>query len=291
MHASFFSFANSERVSQAESVIEASGFPSHPKILFAINSHIDKGEPDFDQIEDLIKQDYSLFTRLLKIAESPRFAIRNGCTSFSELLETMGIDTIKRFITETALERTLRGHEYDFNRFWYHSLTISSLCHKLSKRYCPHLSNKAYTLGLFHDVGVIVLSKINPTYVEFVEKALVFDSNITAKEIALVETDHSAVGKVFSQEWALSPTVSEAIEFHHNPDYSIHKSEETKFLKGILQLAELLYSFMSSRDILSLAPDEASQSALSYIQSMFEIGNTELKELNKVVHEALSDIV
>ena len=291
MHASFFSLSNFERVSRAESVIEVTRFPSHPKILFAINSHIDKGEPDFDQIEDLIKQDFGLFTRLLKIAESPRFAVRNRYNSIGEVLMGMGIDTIKRFITETALERALRGHDSYFNRFWFHSTTISSLCHKLSARYCPDLSNKAYTMGLFHDVGAIVLLKFDPIYIDLIDNALVFDSSIIAKEMALVGTDHSAIGKVFSQKWALSPTVSEAIEFHHNPDYKIHKSEETKYLKGILQLAELLYGFVSNRGTLSIAPDEASLSALSYIQSMFEIGNTELGELTNVVHEALSETI
>lgn len=62
-------------------------------------------------------------------------------------------------------------------------------------------ANNAYTLGLFYDVGAVLIPLYHEEYAEHIHRALPLHFGITKVEFNLVKTNHCAVGELFTRNW------------------------------------------------------------------------------------------
>ena len=61
------------------------------------------------------------------------------------------------------------------------------------------------------------------------------------------------------------------IQFHHSADYSLHRTQEGRQLKAILQLAELFYQREANPGQVDLAVSEAHHSLLQVIAEQLSV--------------------
>lgn len=128
---------------------------------------------------------------------------------------------------------------FGFNRIWYwiHSLACGLLAEQIARRASFDDKENAFTTGLLHDLGKIVLDDflIGP-YGQVVRKAHTDGIAIREAEQDLLERNHAQVGGAITANWRFLDCVSEAIADHHQHDKLI--ADDAPSLAGAVFLAD-----------------------------------------------------
>jgi putative nucleotidyltransferase with HDIG domain len=122
---------------------------------------------------------------------------------------------------------------------YHHAIGTAIIAEKLANltgRISPSL---AYTAGLLHDIGKVVLDQYLYAYFPFFYRQL----NEEKKDLVEVEKnelgiDHTEVGGDLAHNWSLPESLVETIRHHHKPENTVQNTE----LVHIVYLADLLMS-------------------------------------------------
>ena len=82
-------------------------------------------------------------------------------------------------------------------------------------------SKLAYTAGLLHDIGKVVLDQyITGAYPMLYREFQDRQSEIIEVENSILGKDHTQIGALLANSWSLPDSLSDAIRFHHSPEES-----------------------------------------------------------------------
>jgi HD-like signal output (HDOD) protein len=144
----------------------------------------------------------------------------------------------------SVLGKTLGGYDLDSAGAWRHSLLTASASRILAVRKKPDLEGDAFSAGLIHDVGKLVLD----AYVldrkdEFDRLTAGGRNSMLAAEQHLLGLDHAEIGYEVCQHWNIPETISHAIKYHHDPAKS-----EKDILAHIVFMANSIANIVKSME-------------------------------------------
>jgi len=106
---------------------------------------------------------------------------------------------------------------FDFDAFWRHSIGTALAAGALARRTGLD-EDAAFTLGLVHDIGRLVLiSSYEGEFEEVVAYQAEHDCLMHVAEQRLFGVDHAQVGGVVAEHWHFAPEIVAAITLHHRP--------------------------------------------------------------------------
>jgi len=106
-------------------------------------------------------------------------------------------------------------------KLWDHSMSVGALATKLAQDENPMAAIDAFTAGLLHDIGEVVLAINLPDQFVAAQK-LVENEKISRSESErrVFGTTHAEVGAYLLCLWGLPTQVVEAVAYHHTPNDS-----------------------------------------------------------------------
>lgn len=242
-----------EHIKKAQEIVSSIGIPSQPEIVMDINREINKPEADLSKISDIVIMDVAMSAKLLKIANSPFFGLKEKVDSIQRALALLGLKNFYNIILATSLRENLGGRGPAIEKFWSHSMAVAAISSHVAKKVSFSSIDQAYTAGLFHDCGVPLLIKKYPDYAEIADYALGvvgteslkgLSKSIIGIEDDRYNTHHCAIGYLVAKSWHLSPAVTQSILHHHFVNIDIHPDTATKQLSAILLLADYIGGYM-----------------------------------------------
>lgn len=165
---------------EAEKIVKEIGIPGRPQTLIDINIELKKPYPDFDTLSRYIEKDIHLIVTILKLVNSPFFGLRHKIDSAKRALTLLGLNNFNNIILASCMHHAFKGNyvsERKFEQFYTHSLLVADVSRFLSQNILtktkehidPYL---AYMVGVFHDCGVLIMSKKFPDYYEKMNREL-----------------------------------------------------------------------------------------------------------------------
>jgi putative nucleotidyltransferase with HDIG domain len=122
---------------------------------------------------------------------------------------------------------------------YYHAIGTAIIAEKLAAMTGKANQELAYTAGLLHDIGKVVLDQyITSAYPLFYRNMIENEQNFSESEKAILGVDHSEVGGKLAEKWSFPITLSDSIRYHHIPEKATLNPE----LAHIVYLADLLMS-------------------------------------------------
>jgi len=156
----------------------------------------------------------------------------------------VGLEAIKNLVLSASVLDMFKGQKVDHDfqeRFWRHSLATASCTRLLARRVRSRGivdPDTAFSAGLLHDVGKMVISAFLPTEFARLTQARETDTTLTDHHLEqqTLGYSHAEIGGLVAVHWKLPQRLGNAITFHH----SLDPSRVENVLVALVQLGNFL---------------------------------------------------
>lgn len=242
------------------------------KILQQIDQFLEDERVGISEIAKLIEKDPALTTKLLKLANSPFYGVPKRITSVRTALNFLGVNIVKMLlIIDNFLEVSL----HEDLLLWEHFLSVGTVCQILSQKLDFKDSNTFYTLGLIHDIGLIIEKLSFPKEFKKIVEEVQGGKSLIEAENEILKFNHCELGVYLMENWNFPQKITEPILVHHE------FKKANKFLKEsvLLYLGDLLVWTRGLGESILFKRKELNP-------EVFQILSLDLKEIKEVFREA-----
>ena len=209
------------------------------KILRIINEEL----YEIQNVTEEIRKDQVISARTLKLCNSVIFASRNKIESLDHALVMLGQHLLLKFVISASLNSFFnqigQGYSLCKGGLYHHAVGTAVIAEKLANLTGKAEPSMAYTAGLLHDIGKVVLDQfINSGFSLFYRELNEEGKNFSEVEKQVLGTDHTEVGAQLALNWSFPKSLVETIRYHHVPE----NAATHKALVHIVYLADLLMS-------------------------------------------------
>lgn len=232
-----------------------------------IQKEVARDEPDVNRIEKLVTGDQALTTQVLKTANS---AFYKGLTKVPTVkaaivrLGTAEISNIVMLATQqkhyTAKDPRIRAM---MQKLWRHAVGCAIGAQWAAREFgFKHLAGEAFTAGLLHDVGKLLLFSVIETIQREKNVAVHSDESLLAE---IMQSFHTQHGYLLLRNWNLPASYCVIARDHHQPEF-----DRNNYLLIIVRLVNLAchklgIGLVTDPDIVLAATPEADQLGISEV--------------------------
>ncbi len=194
--------------------------PSLPAVVMELLSAIDQEDVDIAVLAKKVSHDQALTAKTLRLANSSLYGLQAKVTTIQQAITFLGFQTTRNLITAAAVTGCFAHGQcagFDERAFWRHSIATAACCKMIARR--VHFSQDiAFTAGLLHDIGRLVLvSTFAADYQRVLDYRRAHDVSVLEAERAVMGVDHVMAGMALAEHWNFSETMQSAIAYHHDP--------------------------------------------------------------------------
>ncbi len=193
--------------------------PTLPMVAMKVNELINNPNSTSAQIADVLKKDQVLVAKILRLVNSSYYAIPGGVTDVQRALAFLGFNTLAQLVLSLSIFTVFKGvdsSEFSMTDFWKHALGTAVCSELLSKKLKLGKPEEAFTCGLLHDIGKLVLNEIDSRRLaEIVADASAFKRSFVDVEKERDLPGHSYLGEVIATKWGLPQIIRLCIRYHH----------------------------------------------------------------------------
>ncbi len=198
-----------------------------PQVVQKAQSLMLDPNSSFDDLAGIIETDQDITLKILNVANSAYYSLKNNVCSVRQACVMLGLSVIGEIImaagTSNLFSKALEAYSMNPKGLWHHSLAVAFSSRKIADTVSPALVNEAFLSGLFHDVGKIILDDQIFSRNDSFKKFLGDDENTHFKiEKQILGFDHSEIASELCRRWKFPIKVTNAIRRHHastpNPD-------------------------------------------------------------------------
>jgi putative nucleotidyltransferase with HDIG domain len=199
-------------------------------------------EADNDEIIRVVQMDSVLSAKLLALCNSAAFGAR-AIGSIDQAVLHLGHREVFRLAISlgcgAAVAPALPGYGMEANALWRHSLlTALVTAPVMAALPVPAVEpGVAYTAGLLHDIGKVVLGQVLEVSSQARIRELVLrdDCALVEAERQVIGIDHAELGAWLLEKWRLPDVIVEAVAHHHVPVL-----EPRVQLSAVVHIADML---------------------------------------------------
>ena len=204
-------------------VARRESLPSVPNVYFQILEALQDPHCPLERIGGVIATDPALTTKLLQLVNSGFLGAARRISTVDEAVLLVGTGTIRSLaltLNLVSVLQTAPADDRSLERVWRHSVRVGQLARQLAQLETAdeHLAEEAFTAGLLHDVGKLLLAD-NPAvrYLRLAARAREENRRLIELERAELQATHAEVGAYLLDLWGLPLPLVEAVAFHHEP--------------------------------------------------------------------------
>jgi putative nucleotidyltransferase with HDIG domain len=195
--------------------------PSLPVVVMQLLDSMENEQADTAQIAKKIAQDQALVAKVLRVANSSFYGMQGRVASMQDAMVVLGFRSVRTLVVAAAVTGAFPSAQrswFDQQAFWKHSLAVGLAARAFALAMGQN-ADQAFTAGLLHDIGRLVLVSCFPEqYKAVVEKQRGQDEFSIDAERAVLGFDHMQVGEVLAKRWKFAPAIGNAVRHHHPGD-------------------------------------------------------------------------
>jgi putative nucleotidyltransferase with HDIG domain len=208
-----------------ELVAQVKNLPPVSHAALKLVGLLDQAAVSNEDVVQVLKYDSVLTAKLLRACNSPYYGFDEPVASVEQAVLILGHQQILHIVLSIAfggaMSIPLPGYAAEAKELWAHSLTTAVAADCLAR---GNISMEvepavAFTAGLLHDIGKLVMSHALTPDLQGEVRRLISDNQMdrTEAEAAVLGTDHGEVGAALLESWRLPAEIVEAVANHHRP--------------------------------------------------------------------------
>lgn len=197
--------------------------PSLSAVVVELLSTMEQEDIDTNALAVKIALDQSLTAKTLRLANSSFYGMSSKVTTIQQAIAVLGFHSIRTLVTACAVTGSFPENArtvFNFKGFWRHSVATAISAKLLAAR-LKFNPDAAFTAGLLHDIGTLVLATRFPAeYARTLAHRKEHDCYVVDAEQAVLGFDHAAVGSALAAYWKFPAAMQKAVAEHHQIDGS-----------------------------------------------------------------------
>ena len=134
-----------------------------PQILAQASNMLRDPNVDVEDIVALVRADASLTTEIIRISNSAYYGFETKSNSLSDSIGRIGFDEITRMIgmciCKNLFAKSLTHYDISAELYWAQSMSVAVIVEQLARLHGEN-AEEAYTVGLLHTVGRLIINQI-----------------------------------------------------------------------------------------------------------------------------------
>jgi len=192
------------------------------KILDMLENEKSRDAVDVRVLSKLIETDASLTLKLIRIANSPLFAVRDYITSVHQAIVILGLNKVTNIVLGISIfskfmYSTIPGMQEILNQYWWHTSSTGTVSKSLTKKIGLHFGDKEFIGGLFHDIGKLAMMQCDfELFKKVIDLVNDTGNTIIEAEKTIFGAVHTDVGGEIAKRWHLPKDFTTIIKYHNN---------------------------------------------------------------------------
>ena len=199
----------------------AQRLPVLSEVFHALTEAMKDPEYSLPGLASIVERDVAMTARILQLVNSAHFGIGRSVTSAAEATAYLGVTMLQSLVLSIDLFRSFDERSqidgFSLSELQQHSLRTAGIAYSLIED--PELRKTAFSSGMLHDVGRLVLAVNHPEFYERVvplKRAERID--LHQAENSIHGVTHAEVGAVLLSTFGLPRDIVEATAHHHRPE-------------------------------------------------------------------------
>lgn len=257
--------------------------PAMPQTVHKAREIMENPSASFKDLAKVIEVDQAIATKILKISNSTYYGLSGRVSSIQHASVVLGQKTLGEIIsmagTSDVLDEILEGYELESGDLWRHSMGVAFGSRMIAAKKNPGLANDAFSAGLIHDSGKLILDPYilerKKAFTQFLSDG---EQSFLAAEKALLGFDHPEIASEVCKSWNMPETLVTAIRYHHSPSesegdelcYIIHMADAIAMMTGLgVGMDGMQYEMdPKAMEILDIDQDEVSDFMTQVLESV-----------------------
>jgi len=172
------------------------------------------------RLAKIVSQDMAMTLKVLQMVNSAFFGVPCEVSSPQQAVSLLGIENVKSLLSVGIFARLPEPSVDGLSFLWTHSLQTSAFARLIARvqNAGPAMEEQAFTAGLLHDVGQLVLISVcHDQYQQVLDGARKRERSILELEQEVFGCTHAEVGAYLLGLWGLPAPIVEAVAWHHMP--------------------------------------------------------------------------
>jgi HD-like signal output (HDOD) protein/CheY-like chemotaxis protein len=218
-----------------------------PQVVVKVASDFDVETVSTADLANDIATDFVLTAELLRLVNSSAVAVSRRMTNVVEAVNMLGIRRTVALILSSAIvstQRKLVAAIPEPERVWYNrrSVLIASAAATFARHLEGVSPDTAYVLGLFQDVGILVLAGAHGArYLHLIRRVRdIGQLPLDVAEKQYLRITHAEVSAALLLRWGLPISMTSLVLAHHDPGASTERpTTEQRFLR-VMRIGEAI---------------------------------------------------
>jgi HD-like signal output (HDOD) protein len=196
--------------------------PTPPKVFVRLSALMKEKSLSMEKVAEVISEDPSLIAKILQITNTSFFVNGKHVESITEAITRLGIDLVCSVVMAAEAYSSIdETSGYSIVDEQSHCLSTARFAASMVE---PSLRKETILVGLLHNIGKSILSKISPDSMdEYIKQRVVGEGNIELEQ-KLFFADHTQLAGYLLHLWSFSYGLIENIVLHHHPVKLMEKS-------------------------------------------------------------------
>ena len=190
--------------------------PSLPQIHSKFKELVDKGAT-LQNIAELLRQDAAITTKLINISNSSYYRGLAENKTLESAISRLGLETTKQTVSAIANRGmyTINNKKYTqiVENLWLHSLSCAYASQITASAAQARLEEDAFTLGLLHDIGKLILIQVVG---EAEKRTQAADQDEVLEMFKALDVYHGRTGSILLKKWGFSERYVSISNHHHS---------------------------------------------------------------------------
>lgn len=174
-------------------------------------------------VEEILNEDAPIAAKVRFVANNPYFRSGAQSADLHNALLFLGTDILKGVVLAAKAFEQIASKKSEArltHSLWSHSVRTAILAHSITWKHTENeqLADGAFTAGLLHDVGKLLLNQaFGRKYKRVLKISKIEKKPLWEMENSIFANSHAEVGAHLLNRWRLSPDIAEAVAYHHTP--------------------------------------------------------------------------
>ncbi len=260
--------------------------PTLPTVASQLISLTVKEDTTLNDIANLVSQDISLSTKILKVSNSAFYNFPQQISSINQAVSLLGTNAVRSLVLSFSF-LSIKGNKnrntFDFKKFWQESLSSAVAAKLILEQVEGANTEEVLISGLLQNLGELIFAlTMADEYEEVLAEKENSPDNQLQHEESLFDMNHTEMGYEIAKSWGFPETLCTPIFYHHDPKAYKGNDKQTKITIAAIHLSDIL-----TRILFSSSPEKYHKLFRKKAASLLGLSNEKIEGILNNLHSEI----